>query len=143
MIINLEKPYLLGLNDSFNGRQLPLNIGKTLLGRDESQCQIVFGQAFISRLQAVLEVLPDGQVLLINLSSKQTTFVNGRIVSSQILNNGDRIEFGAGQLVSFQFHQPILNCETCSILKTVVAVGGSAAMVSGPIGAWWTKGAGE
>ncbi len=104
MIINIEKPYLSGLNDSFVGHQFALNIGKSLIGRDETQCQVLLTQNFVSRLQAMIEVLPNGQVFITNLSSKQTTFVNGQIVSSQMLNNGDRVEFGAGQLVSFQFH---------------------------------------
>ena len=93
-------PYLTGLNN----QKYTLNIGRTIIGRDVLQCQIVLEQPFISRLQAVIEVNQNGQVALKNLSGKQTTFVNGQAVDARLLNDGDRIELGAGQTILFTFH---------------------------------------
>lgn len=101
-----EKPHLIGLNEAQEGRKFALHSGQILIGRDAASCHIVLEQPFISRLQALLEIQPDGKVLLKNLSSRQTTFVNARAVDSCFLENGARIDFGAGQFVSFTFHLP-------------------------------------
>lgn len=93
-------PYLIGLNN----QKYSLNIGRTLIGRDALQCLIALDQPFISRLQAVIEIAQNGQAVIKNLSSRQTTFVNGQAIDSRLLNNGDRIELGAGQTVAFTFY---------------------------------------
>ena len=93
-------PHLTGLNN----RTYALNIGKTIIGRDAMQCQILFEQPFISRLQAAIEVQANGQTVIKNLSGMQTTFVNGLAIDTRILNDGDRVEFGAGQTLAFTFH---------------------------------------
>lgn len=92
--------YLTGLNN----QKYPLNVGRNIIGRDVLQCQIVLEQPFISRLQAAIEVTQNGQAMIKNLSLRQTTFVNGQAVDSRLLNNGDRVEFGAGKTVSFTFY---------------------------------------
>jgi len=93
-------PYLTGLNN----QKYSLNIGRTFIGRDTLQCLIALDQPFISRLQAVIEIAQNGQAVIKNLSSRQTTFVNGQAIDSRLLNNGDRIELGAGQTVAFTFY---------------------------------------
>lgn len=93
-------PYLSGLNN----QKYTLNIGRNIVGRDVLQCLILLDQPFISRLQAVIEVMQNGQTMIKNLSSRRTTFVNGQAIDSQILNNGDRVEFGSGQTISFTFY---------------------------------------
>lgn len=93
-------PYLSGLNN----QKYTLNIGRNIVGRDVLQCLILLDQPFISRLQAVIEVMQNGQTMIKNLSSRQTTFVNGQAIDSRILNNGDRVEFGSGQTISFTFY---------------------------------------
>jgi ABC-type multidrug transport system ATPase subunit len=93
-------PHLTGLNN----QTYTLNVGRNIIGRDVLQCQIVLEQPFISRLQAVIEITQNGQAMIKNLSNRQTTFVNGQAIDSRILNNGDRVEFGAGQTISFTFY---------------------------------------
>lgn len=95
-------PHLIGTDN----KKISLALGRTLIGRDGSQCQIVIDKPFISRLQAVIEVSIHEQAAVKNLSSRQTTFVNGQPVDVCILKDGDRIEFGSGQTVAFTFHQP-------------------------------------
>lgn len=90
--------------DSQN-RQHILSEGRALIGRDSSQCQIVLDHPFISRVQAAIEVSVRGQAAIKNISKKQTTFVNGQAIDVCILNDGDRIEMGAGQTITFTFRQ--------------------------------------
>lgn len=88
---------------ALNGDVLPIN-GRTVIGRDAARCGIVLDHAFISRLQAVIEVRSDGSAAIKNLSNRHTTFVNGEAIDICALNDGDRIEMGAGQKVTFAFH---------------------------------------
>jgi len=79
--------------------------GRFVIGRDTAQCQIVLNEGFISRLQAAIDVSTDGRAAIKNLSGRRTTFVNGQAVDMCLLNDGDRIEFGAGQRLAFTFRQ--------------------------------------
>ncbi|HEV7928876.1 MAG TPA: FHA domain-containing protein, partial [Nitrosospira sp.] len=94
--------YLIGPN----GQKYAL-AGKMVIGRDATQCQIVLDQSYISRLQAVIEVHPDGMAAIKNLSNRETTFVNGQAIITCALNDGDSIEMGAGQTVGFTFHKTV------------------------------------
>ncbi|MFN6962331.1 MAG: FHA domain-containing protein [Pyrinomonadaceae bacterium] len=78
-------------------------MGRTLIGRDAAQCGVVIDEIFVSRLQAAIEISVNGQAAIKNLSSKHTTFVNGSVIDVHFLNDGDRVEFGAGQTVAFTF----------------------------------------
>lgn len=82
-----------------------LGLGSNVIGRDATRCQIVIDQPFISRMQAAIEVHPDGQAAIKNLSSRPTTFVNGHAVDICALNSGDRIEIGAGTTFAFTFRR--------------------------------------
>jgi len=88
-----------------DGRKYNLSVGRAIIGRDRLQCQIILEEAFVSRLQAVVEVSSTGQTAIKNLSSRQTTFVNRQPVDVCLLNDGDTIEFGAAQTVAFTFYQ--------------------------------------
>lgn len=87
---------------AFNGTSFAIN-GRVVIGRDVAQCQIVLDEPFISRRQAAIEVSIKGQAALKNLSSRMTTFVNGQVIDVCMLNDGDRIDLGAGKTLSFTF----------------------------------------
>src|SRR4051794_5130288 len=76
-----------------------------LIGRDITQCQLVLTEPYISRLQAVIEVNAAGQAAIKNLSSRQTTYVNGQAIDTCYLRDGDRVELGSGQTILFYFRQ--------------------------------------
>lgn len=101
-----EKPYLLGIQGELAEKKFALGFGQTTIGRDVLQCRIVLAQDFISRVQAVIDVGQNGQAAIKNLSSRQTTFVNNQPIDVCFLKDGDKIEFGTGQKVSFTFRQP-------------------------------------
>jgi ABC transport system ATP-binding/permease protein len=96
-------PYLQGLVGSLTGRRLAL-AGRQVLGRDATQCQLVLGQAVVSRRHAEIEVGDDGRVTVTDLASSEGTFVNGERVERRELRDGDRVGFGPDGIVAFAFH---------------------------------------
>jgi FHA domain len=94
-------PYLQGLVGSLTGRRLAL-AGRQVLGRDATQCQLVLGQAVVSRRHAEIEVGDDGRVTVTDFGSSEGTFVNGERVGRRELRDGDR--FGPDGIVAFAFH---------------------------------------
>ncbi|MCI0391165.1 MAG: FHA domain-containing protein [Acidobacteria bacterium] len=85
------------------GQSFPLAIGKLLIGRDASQCQIVLAHAAISRCHAAIELDRLGVSELTDLSSSQGTFVIGEPVTRRELRDGDRLGFGPGGLIAFTY----------------------------------------
>lgn len=121
-----------------NNQNYPLAIGKTVIGRDAVQCQLVLNEAFISRLQAVIEVRENGSAGIKNLSARPTTFVNGQAIDTRALSDGDKIEIGAGQTVEFTFRKVVeayepefsfssIPVRPASLDETVIAGSGPAA----------------
>jgi pSer/pThr/pTyr-binding forkhead associated (FHA) protein len=94
---------LVGLVGAAEGRRLPLDGARLLLGRDASRCQLVLEHALVSREHAVFETDDDGRVVVEDLGSKQGTFVNGVAVTRQELYDGDAVGFGRGGMLAFKF----------------------------------------
>ena len=101
------RPYLQGLVGQLAGKQFYLEDKRIIVGRDPSQCQVVLGQSVISKIQAALEVDDVLRVTLVDLSGKQSTFVNGQAVVRRELANGDRVGFGIGGVVALTFNTAI------------------------------------
>jgi ABC-type multidrug transport system ATPase subunit/pSer/pThr/pTyr-binding forkhead associated (FHA) protein len=97
-------PYLEGLVGQLAGSKFIIEGNRAVIGRDASQCQIVLPQGVISKVHAAFEVDDQRRVTLIDLSSKQSTFVNGEPISKRQLHDGDRIGFGLGGVVAFTYH---------------------------------------
>lgn len=97
--------HLIGLNSSVAGQRINLSLGNSVIGRDATRCRIVIPQTFVSRVQAEFIVKSPDEVWLTNLSQQQTTFVNGEPITTRKLADGDRIDFGSGQLISFVFKE--------------------------------------
>ena len=98
------KPFLLGLFGTLAGRKFHINGPRALLGRDASECNIVLAQAVISKRHAVFEIDSRGSVTIIDLNSRQGTFVNGEAVTRRELRDGDRVGFGPGGVIAFTYH---------------------------------------
>lgn len=68
------------------------------VGRSE-ESSIVLGDRWMSRTHAMIQCMAPGDFYLIDLGSRNGTFVNGRRVSVPVsLQNGDRITFGQTEL---------------------------------------------
>jgi type II secretory pathway predicted ATPase ExeA len=76
--------------------EIVLNRPRMVLGRDES-CDISLDSRYVSRFQNLFMETPDGW-LLIDLSSTNGCFVNGRRVREHRLRDGDLIAVGHHQL---------------------------------------------
>jgi general secretion pathway protein A len=76
--------------------EIALNRPRMVLGRDES-CDISLDSRYVSRYQNLFMETPDGW-LLIDLSSTNGCFVNGRRVREHRLRDGDLIAVGHHQL---------------------------------------------
>jgi adenylate cyclase len=99
-------PYLLLPTDTGN-RYLPL-VGSNCwtVGRSDDN-NFVLSDRWISRNHAMLQCTETGDFYLIDLGSRNGTFVNGRRVSIPLtLSNGDRLTFGQTEL---EFHCPSSN----------------------------------
>jgi ABC-type multidrug transport system ATPase subunit/pSer/pThr/pTyr-binding forkhead associated (FHA) protein len=96
--------YLVGLVGQLAGSRFVIEGRRVLVGRDASQCQIVLPQNVISKLHAAFEIDDQQRVTLIDLASKQTTFVNDESIARRELKDGDRVGFGLAGVVAFTFH---------------------------------------
>lgn len=96
-------PYLLLYTDS-GKRYLPLVGGNCwTVGRNEDN-NFVITDRWISRNHAMLQVTETGEFYLIDLGSRNGSFINGRRVSIPVtLRNADRVTFGQTEL---EFHSP-------------------------------------
>jgi adenylate cyclase len=74
-----------------------------MVGRSEDS-DFVITDRWISRNHAMLQAMDNGEMYLIDLGSRNGSFLNGRRVSIPVtLKNGDRLTFGQTELV---FHSP-------------------------------------
>jgi len=96
-------PYLL-IRRPDADRNVPL-LGESSwkLGRD-SQCAIVLDDDMVSRNHAVIQRMDSGEYFLIDMGSRNGSFVNERRVSTPLaLRDGDNMTIGNAQIV---FHNP-------------------------------------
>lgn len=97
-------PHLVLRTESGN-RYLPL-VGSNCwtIGRSEDN-NFAIGDRWISRAHAMLQRMDTGEYYLIDLGSRNGSFLNGRRVSIPvILHNGDRLTFGQTEL---EFYCPV------------------------------------
>ncbi len=109
-------PYLLLKTESGN-RYLPL-VGTNCwtVGRSEDN-NFVLSDRWISRNHAMLQCTETGEFYLIDLGSRNGSFVNGRRVSIPVtIRNGDRLTFGQTDL---EFHCPSVAREIDNISEDV------------------------
>lgn len=81
------------------GRRFALENGQTwAIGRGDG-CQVLLDSRSVSRLHALIQRKDAGDFQLVDLGSRNGSFVNGRRVSIPIaLNDGDRLLFGDQEL---------------------------------------------
>jgi general secretion pathway protein A len=104
-----------------SGRQvvaeIALNRPRMVLGRDDS-CDISLDSRYVSRYQNLFMETPEGW-LLIDLSSTNGCFVNGRRVREHRLRDGDLIAVGHHQL---RFTGPQSKLSTPEVFPPVVSL---------------------
>jgi pSer/pThr/pTyr-binding forkhead associated (FHA) protein len=91
-------PSLVGLNGNVKGQSFRFVGGRCKIGRDASECEVVLDDPGVSSLHA--QIINEGETWkLINLMSSNGSFVNGQRVQTAYLSGGDRLQFGATELI--------------------------------------------
>ncbi len=93
-----QQPASARLVDTATNRSYTLNNGRNTIGR-ESRNDITVADINASRTHAEVTLNGQGMWVVTDLGSTNGTFVNGRAVASQPLNNGDHISIGTTDLV--------------------------------------------
>jgi pSer/pThr/pTyr-binding forkhead associated (FHA) protein len=92
-----EKFYLVWVDGAQGGEEIELTQKEVVFGRDAS-CQICIAATQISSQHAKL-IAQQGSFLLQDLQSTNGTLVNGRKITSVVLQHGDEIQIGWQKLV--------------------------------------------
>ena len=88
-----QRPWLVIVSGSDSiGKMHPVE-HRVVLGRSP-QCHVKIEESGVSRQHAALERAADGTVQIVDLGSRNGTFVNGEPVSRARLQDGDKIQIG-------------------------------------------------
>ena len=89
------------------------SIGKTyclqhrlVLGRSP-KCDVMIDEDGVSRRHAQLELTVEGAVQIVDLESRNGTFVNGEQISRRILADGDKIQIGSTSILKFSYQDDL------------------------------------
>ena len=96
--------YLIGQVGEMSGMRVAIPTKGLVIGRDPKESELVISHTLVSRKHAQVAVGKDGKLYLIDLQSRNGTFVNGHKLSAPApLQPNDKIEFGAEGKVVFLF----------------------------------------
>lgn len=98
-------PCLIVLSGLSLGKTFRLERGNSTLGRAEDS-DILLTDRGISRQHARFEVSPEGVVTLEDLGSTNGTYVGAEKVRTLQLSGGERLRFGSGVKMRFDFRDP-------------------------------------
>jgi diguanylate cyclase (GGDEF)-like protein len=90
-----QRPWLVtvrGRGSSHLGRMFRLE-DKLVLGR-ASECEVQLDGGGVSRRHAMLERKPDDSIEVVDLGSRNGTFVNGEKITRAMVRDGDKIQVG-------------------------------------------------
>jgi len=96
--------FLLGTVGDMAGRRFTIFSPRTIIGRDPTQCNLVFDLPIISKRHAMIEVDAPRRVTITDLGSSNGTYINNERITSRVLNAGDQIGFGRGGTAVFTYH---------------------------------------
>jgi adenylate cyclase len=102
-------------------KRLPLADGNCwTVGRSEDNDYVITDR-WISRNHAMLQAMDNGEMYLIDLGSRNGSFINGRRVNIPVtLKNGDRLTFGQTELL-FQSPTPIDSAANQKVMREFTA----------------------
>jgi len=79
---------------------------RIVLGRSP-QCDVHLDEEGVSRRHAMLERTPEGNVQIVDLGSRNGTFVNGEPASRETLRDGDKIQIGGTIILKFSYQDEL------------------------------------
>ena len=71
------------------------------------QCEVHIDEDGISRRHAQLEITAEGNVQIVDLGSRNGTFVNGAAVLRETLKDGDKIQIGGTTILKFSYQDEL------------------------------------
>jgi len=102
--MNDEHAYLLWRSGPRAGSRALIDCDYFIIGRDPTRCHLRVTLAGISRQHAALKTDAEGAVTLIDLFSRNGTYVNGEAVCQRKLADGDQIDLGRDGSVAFDYY---------------------------------------
>ncbi|MEZ6185996.1 MAG: FHA domain-containing serine/threonine-protein kinase [Planctomycetota bacterium] len=90
--------YLTVIEGAIEGQLLPVGEGQRVtLGRSKRSSDYAFEDPLLSRQHCAVQAA-EGKARVVDLDSKNGTFVNGRRVGASLLNSGDELQLGKVKL---------------------------------------------
>ena len=101
-----QRPWLVIVSGSSGiGRTYRLE-HRVVLGRSR-ECDVQVDETGVSRRHAAFEPRPDGSVDIVDLESRNGTFVNGAPVSRATLRDGDKIQIGDTTILKLSYQDEL------------------------------------
>lgn len=100
-----QRPWLVVVGGNSIGKTYRLE-DRFVLGRS-SQCEVHVDLVGVSRQHAMLECTVEGRVQIVDLESRNGTFVNGKPVSRKTLRDGDKIQIGNTTILKFCYQDEL------------------------------------
>jgi diguanylate cyclase (GGDEF)-like protein len=100
-----QRPCLIIASGAGVGQQFRIE-GEVVVGRSEAS-HVRLDQDGVSRKHALLVRTPEGSVDVVDLESRNGTFVNGERVSRRELRDGDKIQIGTSAILKFSFQDDV------------------------------------
>lgn len=113
-----KQAYILFLSGPLVGKLHALQDGETILGRSD-EANIKINDARISRQHVSLKVGSGGTVIA-DLGSTNGTFINGNKASSQVLQDGDKIQISSNTIFKFAYQDNVENIFHKELYKMAV-----------------------
>jgi diguanylate cyclase (GGDEF)-like protein len=101
-----KNAYLIALSGQSLGKMFKVEDGETLIGR-ASTAHVHLDDQGVSRLHAKIVRQPDDTISLIDLKSRNGTFVERARVDERTLTDGDRIQIGSVTILKFSFQNAL------------------------------------
>lgn len=101
-----QRPWLVVVSGSSNIGKMYRLEHAIVLGRS-AQCDVHIDQEGVSRKHALLERSADGAVQIVDLGSRNGTFVNGQAVSRETLRDGDKIQIGGTTILKLSYQDEL------------------------------------
>jgi diguanylate cyclase (GGDEF)-like protein len=101
-----QRPWLMIVSGGDNIGKMYRLEHQLVLGR-ASQCDVQLDQDGVSRRHARLELTAEGNVQVVDLGSRNGTFVNGEAVSRETLRDGDKIQIGGTTILKFSYQDEL------------------------------------
>ena len=99
-----EHAYLLWRSGPLAGSRATIDRDYFIIGRDPTRCHLLVTLAGISRQHAALKTDAEGAATLIDLFSRNGTYVNGEAACQRKLADGDQIDLGRDGSVTFDYY---------------------------------------